>query len=175
MQRLSNFSDIFIPIFLVKSSTYRSLLMSVSYNGKAFDPKSSIFYEEGLIVTIDKKGWLYKKALDRTNVVIFLILFLLALFMASFSDLVIQKLTSFILRGLPVIKYDQSNSIKVNETTCAICLDEFEVGDDLRVLPCKHEYHSPCNFYVYKYLGIDSWLLFKNTKCPLCQQEVGIK
>ena len=40
-----------------------------------------------------------------------------------------------------------------------ICLCDFEGGDMLRQLPCKHEFHQPC---------IEGWAAHHQT-CPLCR------
>lgn len=41
---------------------------------------------------------------------------------------------------------------------CSICTDEFEKGQDLRVLPCNHKFHPAC---------VDPWLLDVSGTCPL--------
>ncbi|RCV32724.1 hypothetical protein SETIT_7G026400v2 [Setaria italica] len=46
---------------------------------------------------------------------------------------------------------------------CAICLEDYNNGDMLRHLPCKHEFHKIC---------IDSWLTKWGTFCPICKLEV---
>ncbi|XP_047338585.1 E3 ubiquitin ligase BIG BROTHER-related-like [Impatiens glandulifera] len=46
---------------------------------------------------------------------------------------------------------------------CYICLDEYEDGDEIRVLPCRHEYHMGC---------IDKWLKEIHGVCPLCRGDV---
>jgi len=41
---------------------------------------------------------------------------------------------------------------------CSICTDDFERGQDIRVLPCDHKFHAAC---------VDPWLLDVSGTCPL--------
>lgn len=45
---------------------------------------------------------------------------------------------------------------------CAICLDAFNPGDTVRLLPCGHDFHREC---------IDGWLTRPGVvpRCPLCK------
>lgn len=46
---------------------------------------------------------------------------------------------------------------------CSICTDDFEPGQDLRVLPCSHKFHPAC---------VDPWLLDVSGTCPLCRVDL---
>lgn len=49
---------------------------------------------------------------------------------------------------------------------CSICTDDFERGQDIRVLPCNHKFHAAC---------VDPWLLDVSGTCPLWYvQPVGV-
>nr|CAD1838011.1 unnamed protein product [Ananas comosus var. bracteatus] len=54
-----------------------------------------------------------------------------------------------------------------NSESCAICLEDFAAGEELRVLPrCKHAFHKDC---------IDPWLLAQSkSTCPLCRDPVVV-
>lgn len=41
---------------------------------------------------------------------------------------------------------------------CSICTEDFKVGEDVRVLPCDHQYHPNC---------VDPWLINISGTCPL--------
>ncbi|KAJ5907455.1 Zinc finger RING-type [Penicillium taxi] len=49
---------------------------------------------------------------------------------------------------------------------CPICTDDFIRGQDLRVLPCNHQFHPEC---------IDPWLVNVSGTCPLCRIDLNPK
>jgi len=48
------------------------------------------------------------------------------------------------------------------DDACTICLDDYEVGDKLRCLPCGHVFHAGC---------IGKWLVERSATCPLCNEK----
>ncbi|KAF7021126.1 hypothetical protein CFC21_034122 [Triticum aestivum] len=62
-----------------------------------------------------------------------------------------------VLRALPVV------AAAVGAGDCAVCLAEFERGEEARALPrCGHRFHVEC---------IDAWFR-GNSTCPLCRAAV---
>ncbi|PWY64269.1 hypothetical protein BO70DRAFT_280808, partial [Aspergillus heteromorphus CBS 117.55] len=47
---------------------------------------------------------------------------------------------------------------------CPICTDDFIKGQDMRVLPCNHQFHPEC---------IDPWLVNVSGTCPLCRIDLN--
>ncbi|KAL4785778.1 hypothetical protein BJX76DRAFT_366693 [Aspergillus varians] len=48
--------------------------------------------------------------------------------------------------------------------SCPICTDDFVKGQDLRVLPCNHQFHPEC---------VDPWLVNVSGTCPLCRIDLN--
>uniref|UniRef100_A0A3P9MJM4 RING-type E3 ubiquitin transferase n=1 Tax=Oryzias latipes TaxID=8090 RepID=A0A3P9MJM4_ORYLA len=55
-----------------------------------------------------------------------------------------------------------SASSSNSSPVCAICLEEFQDGQHLRIISCAHEFHKAC---------VDPWLLQHRT-CPLCMHNI---
>jgi len=52
---------------------------------------------------------------------------------------------------------------KDGDTACVICLCDYEEGEHIKQLPCKHCFHMAC---------IDPWLA-RHGYCPLCRQPIS--
>jgi len=62
---------------------------------------------------------------------------------------------------LPTTVYE-GQELPSNQTTCAVCMADFETSEELRSLHCTHHFHKDC---------IDKWLGVATT-CPVCKGEV---
>ncbi|KAH6610163.1 ring finger domain-containing [Trichoderma cornu-damae] len=51
----------------------------------------------------------------------------------------------------------------VGNVGCSICTEDFTEGEDMRVLPCNHQFHPNC---------IDPWLINISGTCPLCRLDL---
>ncbi|XP_020240971.1 uncharacterized protein LOC109819603 [Asparagus officinalis] len=70
-----------------------------------------------------------------------------------------------VVNALPVKTYIKHDAVETYDLEqCYICLAEYEEGDSIRVLPCRHEYHMSC---------VDKWLKEMHGVCPLCRQDVS--
>ncbi|CAL9750548.1 unnamed protein product [Musa acuminata subsp. burmannicoides] len=74
-----------------------------------------------------------------------------------------RGLSADMIASLPSVNYKAENIQDDNSEQCVVCRLEYEDGDSLVLLSCKHKYHSEC---------INKWLQI-NKVCPVCNAEVS--
>lgn len=71
-----------------------------------------------------------------------------------------------VIQKLPKRSWDQDPARRAPNAPvpdpCSICRSEFQFGEEVRTLPCRHEFHTEC---------VDQWLRIKPT-CPLCRMSI---
>jgi hypothetical protein len=60
------------------------------------------------------------------------------------------------------LREDRTSEEHVHES-CGVCMENYEVGQTRKILPCEHAFHSNC---------IDMWLGQSSNKCPLDGREI---
>uniref|UniRef100_A0AAY4BPN5 RING-type domain-containing protein n=1 Tax=Denticeps clupeoides TaxID=299321 RepID=A0AAY4BPN5_9TELE len=75
------------------------------------------------------------------------------------SDLLQRQHESEIHR-LSTRSFDPAGNSR--QSDCRICLCEYTAGEELRVLPCLHDFHAEC---------VGRWLQ-QSPSCPICRADV---
>jgi len=73
----------------------------------------------------------------------------------------IEQLPSYRFNGPDEEGDEEEGDGGCGQTTCVVCMSDFELRQSLRVLPCGHEFHSKC---------VDKWLKANRT-CPICRGD----
>ena len=66
--------------------------------------------------------------------------------------------------ALPTHAYQRrtGTAASAENTSCVVCMADFADGEQVRTLPCFHQFHTPC---------IDEWLA-RTPKCPVCRGSI---
>jgi E3 ubiquitin-protein ligase BIG BROTHER-like protein len=75
-----------------------------------------------------------------------------------------KGLSADTIASLPSAIYKSENNQGGTSESCVVCRFDYEDGETLTVLSCKHSYHSEC---------INNWLKI-NKACPVCSAEVSV-
>ncbi|KAI9084966.1 hypothetical protein K1719_032958 [Acacia pycnantha] len=75
-----------------------------------------------------------------------------------------RGLSTDTIASLPSVNYKMGSDQHGSHDSCVICRVDYEDGESLTALSCKHLYHPEC---------INNWLKI-NKVCPVCSAEVSV-
>lgn len=62
--------------------------------------------------------------------------------------------------AIPATVWSDDTKKQVNHEQCLVCLDEFALKQQVRILKCHHVFHREC---------VDRWLCEAHNSCPVCR------
>ncbi|KAF9599924.1 hypothetical protein IFM89_001870 [Coptis chinensis] len=71
-------------------------------------------------------------------------------------------MSSRLVRAMPSLIFTAVLEDNSTSRTCSICLEDYIVGERIRILPCRHKFHATC---------VDAWLTSWRTFCPVCKRD----
>ena len=86
-------------------------------------------------------------------------------------DEILSRLMEQSNGGAPPASEDALKELKLHKITqkeidekieCSVCKDEYEMDEEVKIMPCKHMFHKDC---------LDPWLKLRNT-CPVCRYSL---
>jgi len=82
---------------------------------------------------------------------------------AQISDNKPRGLSKAEMESIPTYHFtvDANRDADAEQSSCVVCMCEFESRQKLRTLPCAHEFHTKC---------VDRWLKHNRT-CPICRAD----
>ncbi|GJV77438.1 RING domain-containing protein 2 [Tanacetum coccineum] len=98
-------------------------------------------------------------------------------------------MSSRLVKAMPSLVFTAVLEDNCTSATCAICLEDYNVGDKLRILPCRHiidtikggnfepftcqRVDSGYGFSVIEFhaICVDAWLTSWRTFCPVCKRD----
>lgn len=128
-------------------------------NNFQYDVNKTFYVKISRDEFIDKQYLIWPFAVVVGTCFVLMLLFMLFKWLRDCQKRRKSRLSSKHLKKIPVKKFKKGD----NYETCAICLEDYENGDKLRVLPCAHAYHCKC---------IDPWLTKRKKTCPVCKRKV---
>ncbi len=88
--------------------------------------------------------------------------------MTPVNDHFIKSLPEYEFQNDNIPLSDRSTPQELQEHgCCTICLEEFQHRDNVKSLPCLHQFHSTC---INQWLSRDS-----KPSCPICKSEVIVE
>jgi len=85
-----------------------------------------------------------------------------------FADIMTSASSTTVLRRsvadpslYPSFSYDGTH-LPEDKKTCPICLQDYEVNEDIKTIPCLHFFHKEC---------IDEWMA-RSCDCPICKSKI---
>ncbi|XP_027364453.1 probable E3 ubiquitin-protein ligase XERICO [Abrus precatorius] len=104
---------------------------------------------------------LYSKTIVLLTYILIELILIIRYLKSDTNSISTTQYLNFIEENNPTIRY--TRRLKVDHLDCRVCLSEFEEGENVRNLNCKHTFHKDC---------LDQWLKQYCATCPLCRNKV---